>query len=391
MNTLILSCNTGEGHNACARAIREYYELMGETCEIRDALAFVSEEISRLVAKGHVLIYRRFSSVFGWGYEYAQRHRDSFDEDSRLYHFFARGTESLYQYIAENNFNKIICTHPFAALMVTELRHRCGLKVDTAFVATDYTCCPGVDSTKLDTYFIPDAALSDEFITCGIPADKLCPSGIPIRQEFYTRCDRKQAKENCGIDPTHKHIVMACGSMGCGPMEDLSERIAPERGDTMELTVICGTNEKLRENMEKIHGGNPRVHIRGFVKDMPLLLDSADVYVTKPGGLSVSEAMAKGAFMVLVNAVGGCESYNLQHLLRKGAAVTGATVDELTEVCLKAANAEKKITSCGTANAAKVIYETMKQRNEIHEAEQMASACAAGGLSQSKTEQSQTA
>lgn len=381
MKTLILSCNTGEGHNACARAIKEYYDIAGEQSVIMDSLSFVSEEVSKIVAKGHILIYRKFSPVFEWGYEYAQNHPKQFDKKRPIYQFFAQGAEALYQYIAENGYDAIICTHPFAALMVTEVRRRCGLAADTAFVATDYTCCPGVNCSDVGIYFIPDAALMDEFIRQEVPEEKLCPSGIPIRQVFYSGESKPEAKKAFGVDPDHKHIVMACGSMGCGPIESLSEIIAPLLGENTELTIVCGTNEKLEANMREIHVYAPSVHVWGFVKDMSLLLDSADVYVTKPGGLSITEAMAKSVPMVLVNAVGGCESYNLNHLLQLKQAVTGDNLKELAEICVQAAeNWQHAVPDDGpgSLNGAKIIYETMKKRNLCYEEREKGEACTTG-------------
>ena len=115
-------------------------------------------------------------------------------------------------------------------------------------------------------------------------------------------------------------------------MGKLSQAIAEQMGPKTELSIVCGTNEQLKRTMDEIHGQDPKIHIRGFVKDMPLLLDSADVYVTKPGGLSTTEAAAKHCPMVLVNAVGGCESYNLNHFLRAGKALTGEHVTELVRL-----------------------------------------------------------
>ncbi len=381
MKTLILSCTTGEGHNACARAIKEYYDAVGEACFIMDSLSFVSEEVSKIVAKGHILIYRKFSPVFEWGYEYAQNHPKQFDQKKPLYQFFAQGTKALYRYITENGYDAIICTHPFAALMVTEVRRRCGLTADTAFVATDYTCCPGVNCSDVDTYFIPDAALLREFEDQEVPAQKLCPSGIPIRQVFYSAESKVEAKKAFSIAPQRKHIVMACGSMGCGPIEDLSETIAPLLKGDMELTIVCGTNEKLEASMRQIHENAPNVHVHGFVRNMSLLLDSADVYITKPGGLSITEAMAKNVPMVLVNAVGGCESYNLNHLLLLKQAVTGDSLGQLAEVCVQTAKEWPHPVhpdSPGALNGAKIIYETMKKRNLAYEAHQQGAACTTG-------------
>ena len=365
MRTLILSCNTGEGHNACARAIKEYYDMMGKTCQIVDSLSFVSEEVSSIVAKGHVLIYRRLAPLFGWGYDYAQNHPQRFDSDSILYHFFARGAEALNQFMLDNGYTHVICTHPFSALMLTEVRKRYPTPIRTAFVATDYTCCPGVNCSELELYFIPDPLLEEEFARQGVPKEKLRASGIPIRQAFYVHQPARQAKEACGVDPAHKHVVLACGSMGCGPMGKLSQAIAEQMGPKTELSIVCGTNEQLKRTMDEIHGQDPKIHVRGFVKDMPLLLDSADVYVTKPGGLSTTEAAAKHCPMVLVNAVGGCESYNLNHFLRAGKALTGEHVTELVDACLRllnrSADADAK-ESAPVRNAAKYIYETMEER-----------------------------
>ncbi len=381
MKTLILSCNTGEGHNACARAIKEYYDAVGEECFIMDSLSFVSEEVSKIVAKGHILIYRKFSPVFEWGYEFAQNHPKHFDQKRPIYQFFAQGAEALWNYIVQNRYDSIICTHPFAALMITEVRRRCGLTADTAFVATDYTCCPGVNCSDMGIYFIPDAALTAEFIEQKVPAEKLCPSGIPIRQVFYSEEPKVEAKKSFGVDPNHKHIVMACGSMGCGPIESLSETIEPLLGGSTELTIVCGTNERLEASMRQIHANESCIHVRGFVKNMSLLLDSADVYVTKPGGLSITEAMAKAVPMVLVNAVGGCESYNLNHLLQLKQAVTGDSIEELAEICVQAAKNwphDVPPDGPGSLNGAKIIYETMKKRNLCYEANKEGAACTTG-------------
>ncbi len=361
MRTLILSCNTGEGHNACAKAIQEYYKLVGADCQIADSLAFISEEASKVLSKGHVFVYRNLSQMFDWGYEYAENHPQRFDPESLTYQFLARGAGDLTAYIQENGFDTVISTHPFSALMVTEGIRKHGLSVRTGFVATDYTCSPGVKQSDLQVYFIPDDCLREEFARQGVSAEKLVASGIPVRQVFYEKMDMKEAKRLAQINPENRHIVMACGSMGCGPLEEMSEELARRLADDEELTVVCGTNQKLEATMQKLHKGSKNVHVRGFEKDMPRLLDSADVYITKPGGLSTSEALAKGVPMVLVNTVGGCENHNLQYVLNRGAGVTGDSVEELVDACMNLLGKVKRQEHVrgSVPNAAKIIYETM--------------------------------
>ena len=70
MNTLILSCNTGQGHNSCAAAIKEYYDQMGQPCAVEDALAFISEGISAFISWGHSTVYRHLPWLFRLGYRW---------------------------------------------------------------------------------------------------------------------------------------------------------------------------------------------------------------------------------------------------------------------------------------------------------------------------------
>lgn len=67
MKVLILSANTGQGHNSCAAAIKEVFEEHGDECEICDALALISKGASEFASNWHTQIYRHFPGAFRWG------------------------------------------------------------------------------------------------------------------------------------------------------------------------------------------------------------------------------------------------------------------------------------------------------------------------------------
>ena len=92
---LILSCSTGQGHNSCATAIKETFELQGVPCDIRDALGFISDKIATAVSKGHNFTYRYLPWAFKKGYHYSEIHPSVFDENSYSYRFLTIGTEPL--------------------------------------------------------------------------------------------------------------------------------------------------------------------------------------------------------------------------------------------------------------------------------------------------------
>ncbi len=329
MRVLILSCNTGEGHNSCGKALLEEFQANQIPCEMDDAFRFISPWISHMISFGFVRIYRYMPGLFRFGYRYSEEHPGVFKTDSGIYKILTAGADRLHRFISENGYDAIICTHVFSALIVSEILRRHSLSARTYFVATDYTCSPSCGQSTLDTYFIPDASIAGEFVSCGIPEEKLVASGIPIRRAFFQTIPQAAAKESCGLPPESRHLMVMCGSMGCGPIRTLVRQIAESLPENSHVSVICGTNQRLRKHLDRDHAQTPRVHIYSYVNDIPRMMDSADLYLTKPGGISVTEAAHKHLPMLFVDAVAGCEAYNMRFFIERGTAVTAATTEEL--------------------------------------------------------------
>ena len=140
MQTLILSCNTGAGHNSCAQAVQEAYHSRGEICNIIDSLQFISEKASTFISNWHTRIYRHAPRLFDAGYQRAESHEDIFCEGTPIYKLLSSGAERMYQYIRSAGYDNIICTHVFPALALTEMRrqHPC-LQLVTSHISTDYS------------------------------------------------------------------------------------------------------------------------------------------------------------------------------------------------------------------------------------------------------------
>lgn len=336
MQTLILSCNTGAGHNSCAQAVQEAYHSRGEICNIIDSLQFISEKASTFISNWHTRIYRHAPRLFDAGYQRAESHEDIFCEGTPIYKLLSSGAERMYQYIRSAGYDNIICTHVFPALALTEMRrqHPC-LQLVTSHISTDYTCAPCTADSALDWYFIPSTSLLGEFEQCGLQPQKLIASGIPVRQQFYQRVSQEAGKANAGISPAHQHILMMCGSMGCGPMEEIISYLCPYLTTEQELSVVCGTNDDLRKKLQKRTEKYSQVHVLGTVNNVPQLMQASDLFLTKPGGLSTSEAMAAELPMVLIDAVAGCETHNLNFFLRNGMAVTANTPKAIADTTIK--------------------------------------------------------
>ncbi len=332
MKTLILTCSTGEGHNSCAAAIKEAFDLNGMPCDVVDALGLISDKASSFICNWHTRIYRYIPRLFCSGYSFAESHPGLFDDRKLVYKYLASGADQLLELVKREEYDTIVNVHAFSAIMTLELRKKYGVRFRSCFLSTDYTCSPSVADCCADLYFIPHAGLLEEFIACGIPREKLAATGMPVRLAFHAHTEKAAAKARLGLEDAQQHVLMMCGSMGCGPMEALARQLERSMPENAVLTVVCGTNEKLYDALSRLDGS--RVRALGYTRDIPLLMDSADLFITKPGGISISEAAAKGLPMLFVDTVGGCEAHNMEYFLKNGWAVTAGSTMELARACV---------------------------------------------------------
>lgn len=365
MSTLILTCDTGEGHNSCAKAIKEVYDTHGIPCEIINPVRFVAEWFARFVHWTHTTMYQKLPKVFTYGYCFTQSHsRWTTARGSFPYWVLSFGAKKLHDYIVRNEVSSIICVHPLLMMMVSEQQRKFQLDCPVAYVATDYTCCPGVSDSHPDICFIPDITLAEDFACENIRFSQVVASGIPVRQQFYHSTNKENAKKYFGIPTDAPHLLLMCGSMGCGPLEKMMDILEADPG--FHITVVCGNNETLYQQMTAKYADCNHVHIWGFVQNISLLMDSADLFVTKPGGLSSTEAAVKRLPAVYLNAVGGCESYNLAFFVQRGCAVLADSTAHAADLCRsliqdseeleKMRHALKKLQ---LSNAGKIIFDVM--------------------------------
>lgn len=371
MATLILTCNTGEGHNSCAKAIKEVYDAHGESCEIMDALLFVSEWFSGFAHRVHTSMYQNHPKVFRVGYGFTQKHNGlTTTKGSFPYWVLNKGVDRLYTYIQEHHITTIICVHPLLMMLLTAFEEKYGKICKTAYVSTDYTCCPGVKDSHPQICFVPDASLAEDFCCENIPREQIVVSGIPVRQQFYRKSEKRSAKAYSGIPEDMPHLLLMCGSMGCGPMEELLDLLdALNFFVDVHVTLVCGSNEQLKCTLSEKYANSDNMHIQGYIEEISNLMDSADLFITKPGGLSSTEAAVKCVPMVFVDAVGGCENENMDYFCSRSCAVSGKTPGDIANHCLALLQDPERLEKMSDAlrhlqipNAAEIIYETMTTR-----------------------------
>ena len=367
MKVLILSCSTGGGHNSAASAVCEYFEKMGSQCDIVDALNFLPKARAEFISRGHELAYKYAPRLYGAGY----RISEMMPQHSSLYEQNAKGADELCKKLFSGSYDVVISVHIFAAMMMTELRINREINIPSFFVATDYTCSPGVSEIDADKYFIPHEKLRDEFAAQGIMPSKIVASGIPVREEFCHRTDKAKARRALGMGEEGRLLLLCCGSMGCGPIRSIAVKIGEVLGENDNLVIVCGSNHQLEKDLQFLTGDDIRIEICGFTDKMSLYMDAADIIITKAGGLSTTEAVIKRLPILYIDAVPGCESRNIEFMTGNSYALEADTASgmvNLVDTCLSGAvdpmemvrNREKDF----PFTAAQTIYETVKAEYE---------------------------
>ncbi len=371
MKVLILSCSTGGGHNSAASAICEYFEKNGCECDIVNALDFLPKARAELISRGHVLAYKYTPKLYGMGYRISEM-----TPQNRMYEQNAKGADELCRVLFSGGYDVVISVHVFAAMMMTELRLNREINIPSFFVATDYTCSPGVSEIVADRYFIPHEKLRDEFVSQGLPSDRIVASGIPVREEFCRKSDKGAARRALGMSEEGKLLLMCCGSMGCGPIRGMALRIAELLGDNDSLVIICGSNHQLEKELEFFTADDIRIKVCGFTDKMSLYMDAADLIITKAGGLSTTEAVMKRLPILYIDAVPGCESRNIEFMTGNAYALEAETASgmaHLVETCLSGAVDPTEMVRRREADfpfeAAKTIYETVCEQYRRFDAE----------------------
>ena len=349
MKVMILSGNTGGGHFSCAKTIKEEFALRGIPCEIYDALRFAPLPVAWIISNWHNIMYRFLPKINRKFYAYETGYLES-RGISPLYELLFRiGARALAKKIKSENINTVICTHSFAAYMLTKAIKDHGTSVRSAYVATDYTREGIVKYTDLDYYFIPSELLADEFICENIPREKVIGSGIPVAKDFYAPRERKTDNGAGG------KVLIAGGSAGCGPIKKLVFELAKTVPEDTQIAIVCGNNKSLYRSLKR-NGKDPRIAAYGYVDNMAELMRDCDVFITKPGGISTTEAAASETPTILYDLVQGCESFNYDFFVRRGAACPSASIDEVVEkvsVLLESAGEREQL----IANMSKIRIE----------------------------------
>jgi len=215
----------------------------------------------------------------------------------------------------------VVCTQAFPCGMMADYKIKYNLPLTVIGVLTDFAAHSYWIHPGVDYYIVPCDECRREFLEKGVPPEQIKVYGIPIRAKFAQHPDREQVADSMGLDLKVPTILIMGGGQGLGPIQEVVRHLE-ELPEPLQMIVTTGTNQNLLQWLDTrpaIPG--KKIVTFEYASNVDELMSLAQLIVTKPGGLTTSECLAKGLPMVLVNPLPGQEMRNAQFLLKKGIAI----------------------------------------------------------------------
>jgi len=318
---LILHATAGAGHTRAAQAIAAALKATGREHRVVDTLECTSGLFRRMYVKSYIDIVQKAPELWGYLYEKSDvvasptsrraRARLAFDK------FNSRRFKRL---LDEVNPGVIVCTHFLPLELLSDLKGRGKYSVPVHAVVTDVSPHAFWVYPHIEHYHVATPSAARELARKGYPAKQISVTGIPVDPVFANRTPGAMARAKLGLleKPT---VLLLSGGFGVGPMKQMLASFSETRDD-LSLVVVAGKNAQLEAECKALAATLPvPIKVFGFVNNMHELMDAADLIVTKPGGLTTTEILAKGKPMALVAPIPGQEQRNAEYLLEEGAAV----------------------------------------------------------------------
>ena len=344
---LIMTASTGGGHNRAAKAIIEELEkrtFNGEEieCKIIDSFKLVNQAVDKVISEGYEMSAKYTPYAYGKMYNLSDKKFFSINEfkNNPLSLLMARKFKKM---IMEELPDLIIGTHAFPLVALSKLKKGArGEELEGDFnefvarsqdeiynfpplisVLTDYTAHSTYLQDEIDYYICGDEYVKELLIEDGIPEEKIKPFGIPVEKSFMESRPREEVLTELGLDPEKKTVLLMGGSFGAGNIKGTLDDLSEIDRD-FQILVITGRNEHLKTALEeRVAGYDTSIDIRiiGFTNIMNDILPAIDILVTKPGGLTTTEALLKSVPMVIPYYIPGQEGENLDFLTNCGVAI----------------------------------------------------------------------
>src|SRR6185437_12718613 len=319
------SASVGAGHLRAAQAVELALREVVPHATVRniDVLELTNAPFRRLYGKFYLDLVNKAPHVLGYFYDLLdQPSRSGKNRTDKLRLAVEKlNLRSFIRLVRDEPWDLVINTHFLPAEIIASLRRRGELSLPQVTATTDFETHRLWVNQPCDHYYTATDEGAHYLQHWGIPAEQTTVNGIPIHPVFAKPKDRAECLARHGLAGDRPIVLQLSGGFGVGPIAKLYRALL-EVSRPIELVTIAGRNETVKTELQAIEPpSRHRAKVLGFTDQIDELMAVADLVVSKPGGLTTSETLARGAVMVIVNPIPGQESRNSDYLLESGAAI----------------------------------------------------------------------
>jgi len=356
MKILVIHATAGAGHKKAAEAI--YNGLLRHSTHrvrIVDSLDYTNSFLRNSYPQFYIFLVTRMPTLWGVFFWFLDIPflQPLVRVLRRCYNAF--NTQAMEKFLKEERFDCIITTHFMSAEVCGFLKRTGQIHAKIVCVVTDFDVHHIWINKGTDIYTCACDITKEKIVKLGISPERVFVTGIPTDEKFAEPVTSIDIRKKLELDTQLFTVLLATGSFGMGPIEQLIDML---KG--YQLLVVCGNNKTLYEHLKS--KSNERIHILGLVNNMYELMSAADVMVTKPGGLSISEALVKKLPMIFFSAIPGQEIGNINVLKKYQAASDQGSlmsivqkIDDLSSSAHNYDSLRKKLEPLSKPNAVKDI------------------------------------
>ncbi|TFW09345.1 glycosyltransferase [Oxalobacteraceae bacterium OM1] len=319
---LVLSVSAGAGHVRAAQAIEAHAARRTDVDILHlDALDYMASGFRRVYSDYYLQLVARYPALWGQLYKATDRAEpDAWPQRLR------RGIErtsarALLRALDVTDPDLILCTHFLPAELLGYLAARRPLRSPVWVQVTDFDLHRMWVQPNVAGYFVASEEVAHRMRARGVPAERIHLTGIPVMPAFRQLPERRACALELSLDPQRPTVLLMGGGAGLGGLPAVAAQLLGCDA-RVQLAVLAGRNPAVLAAMKALAAAHPgRVAALPFTDRVERVMACADLVVTKPGGLTVSECLAFGLPMVLHSPIPGQEERNADYLLEQGVAV----------------------------------------------------------------------
>jgi len=322
----------GVGHTAAANAVRD--ELVArdpslETLTV-DSYQYAASVFAKVVADGYIGMVKTVPGVYAYLYGRVERAKHVPSARRFVNRYTAANLRAL---VERTKPDLVVCTHAFPCGVMAEYKRQFDPNLPVVGIVTDFVVHPFWIYPNVDAYAVATPEMRAALVARGVRPERVVLSGIPIDARFgRPRADKDALRRELGL-PRDGHIVLIMGGgVGIGPLDKLMAALGSV-DVPLAAAVIVGRNGRLERRVRAAAERTAYpLRVFGFVDNVFDYMHASDVLLSKPGGLTSSEALAARLPMVLVRPLPGPEKRNTDYLVERDAAIEARDGGQLAAV-----------------------------------------------------------